>query len=71
MSRMDMISRIHATCIEIGEEKGIEEGEKRGIALGEKRKALATARKMIDKNFPIELISEITGLSGEEIEDLN
>ena len=43
----------------------MEEGRKEG-----KKEKLAIAKKMKDKNMPIEEISEITGLSIEEIEKI-
>ena len=43
------------------------EGEKSGIAKGEKNEKIKIAKKMIAKNIDINTISEITGLSMEEI----
>lgn len=53
-----------------GEKKGRAEGEAIGRAEGEKAKAIETARKMKAKNYPIEDIAEMTGLSAEEIAEL-
>ena len=55
---------------EEGRAEGRVEGEKIGETRGEKNAKLATARVMLSKSFSIELISEITGLSIEEIEEL-
>jgi predicted transposase/invertase (TIGR01784 family) len=67
--------------IEIGREKGIEQGIEQGIAIGreqrldlaiddvEKKKAIEIARKMLNIH-DIKTISEITGLTEEEIEEL-
>ena len=41
-----------------------------GIKQGAKQNAIETAKKMLDKNKPIEEIEEFTGLSQEEIEEL-
>ena len=47
-----------------------EEGKLEGIKTGEKNKAFSMAKTMKSKNMDINLISEITGLSIEEIEKL-
>ena len=49
-----------------GENRGIELGERRG----EKRGKMEAARNMLYKGFDINIISDITGLSREEIERL-
>ena len=54
------------TEISVAEEKGKEEGRKEGI----RQKQLEIAKKMKDKNKPIEEIIELTELSKEEIEKL-
>ena len=46
------------------------EGEARGITIGEVNRAMAMARRMLDRNEPIEQIIEYTGLSREEVEGL-
>lgn len=57
-----------------GEAKGEARGEARGKVIGEAKgkleKARETAKKMREKNFPIEEIIELTGLSRKEIEEL-
>ena len=47
-----------------------EDGVKQGIACGLKEKALEMAKKCLRKEMNIETISELTGLSIEEIENL-
>ena len=47
-----------------------EDGIKQGIARGSKEKALEMAKKCLGKEMSIETISELTGLSIEEIENL-
>ena len=49
-------------------DKGIIEGEARGKIIGEKQ--IEIAKKMLNKNKPIEEIIEFTGLTKEEIERL-
>ena len=51
-------------------EEGFEEGIKEGKLEGEKNKTISMAKTMKLKNMDINLISEITGLSIEEIEKL-
>ena len=46
------------------------EGKEEGLAEGEKKKNLENAKKMKDKGYPITDISDITGLTLEEIEKL-
>ena len=53
-----------------GREKGIAEGRAEGMAEGELKKNLENARKMKKKGYPIDDISEVTGLSAEEINAL-
>ena len=55
---------------ERGIEKGKAEGRVEGLAEGIKQNKIDTARKMQDKNIDINTISEITGLSIEEIDNL-
>ena len=50
----------------IGREEGMKEGRKEG----EKQKQIEIAKKMLNKNKPIEEIIEFTGLTKEEIERL-
>ena len=53
---------------------GREEGRKEGIRIGEKKgqseKAIETARKMLARNYPVNDIADITGLSVKKIEEL-
>ena len=51
-------------------EQGIKQGRIEGIAQGEVSKALEMAKTMKDKDYSIAEISELTGLSVEEIEKL-
>lgn len=53
-----------------GLEKGLKEGLKEGRAEGEHKQAIESARKMLNKGYSKEDISEISGLSIEEIEKL-
>ena len=50
-----------------GRAEGIAEGIEEGIAQGEKRTNLKIVRKMLEKKMDINLISELTGLTEEEI----
>ncbi len=46
------------------------EGIKEGVTEGRKKERIENAKKMKEKNIPIETIVEITGLTKEEIEKL-
>ena len=45
-------------------------GEKRGLIAGERKKAIETAKKLLEKNIPAEIIAECTGLSLKEVNRL-
>jgi predicted transposase/invertase (TIGR01784 family) len=47
--------------------EGIAIGEERGIAIGKLKKARETACTMLTKGLSVEIISECTGLSQEDI----
>ena len=51
-------------------EDGFDEGKLEGIKEGEKNKAVSMAKSMKTKNLDINLISEITGLTIDEIKKL-
>ena len=48
----------------------MEEGEAKGRKEGERKKQIEIARKLLDKNMPIEQITGITDLTREEVEKL-
>ena len=60
--------------IEIGKRDGIEIGKRDGIEIGKndgiQLEKIETAKKMLAKKMPIDVIIEITGLSKKEIEDI-
>ena len=51
-----------------GKKEGYCEGLSDGISQGEHQKAIETAKNMLQKNISVEVISECTGLSLDEIE---
>ena len=53
-----------------GLEKGLERGKKIGRDEGIREEKIHNAKKMLEKNIPVETIIEITGLTKEEIENL-
>lgn len=53
-----------------GEARGEARGRKEGIAEGERNNAVETAKKMLRREMPVDLIIELTGLSGSEINAL-
>ena len=56
--------------IEMGMEKGMEEGMEKGMEKGIEANRLETAKKMLEKSLDMQLISECTGLSLEQVEAL-
>ena len=52
---------------ESGREEGREEGRKEGRAEGSKQKSFDIAKRMLEKGIDIETISELTGLTAEEV----
>ncbi|MCI9586145.1 MAG: hypothetical protein HFH45_05905 [Bacilli bacterium] len=66
--------RVHATLMQNAKEEGLAEGRASGLAegieQGSKQKEINIAQNMLNKNMDIEIISEITGLTKEEIETL-
>ncbi|MEI0540003.1 hypothetical protein R4J07_12065, partial [Brachyspira pulli] len=51
-------------------ELDLKKAKEEGIEQGEKNKAISMAKNMIARNMDINLISELTGLSIQEIEKL-
>ena len=60
----------HKEGLEQGLEIGHESGLKEGIEQGSNNKAMEIAKNMLNQNLDIELISKVTNLSIEEIENL-
>jgi predicted transposase/invertase (TIGR01784 family) len=58
---------VENTRIKIAEEKGIEQG----IEQGAQEKEIAIAKNMLNMNMSLEIISQATGLSKEEIKNIN
>ncbi len=57
-------------CAREAEKRGIECGIERGIERGKNEEKLNNALNMLNKNFPIDDIIYVTGLSKKEIENL-
>ncbi|MEE0878956.1 MAG: hypothetical protein UH788_06735 [Treponemataceae bacterium] len=53
------------------EQRGKKEGYSQGVSDGEYQKAIETAKNMLQKNISVEVISECTGLSLDEIENFS
>jgi len=60
------VARDNASCLSFARKSGIEEGMAKGI----KQNQLAVAKAMKAKGLPLDLISECTGLSPDQIEIL-
>ena len=56
--------------IEKGIEKGLERGLKQGLEQGRYEGQLELIRKMLSRGLPLEVVSDATGLSSEELEAL-
>lgn len=54
-----------------GYKEGWQNGLKDGLEQGQKNKQIEIAKKLLDKKMEISTISEITGLTIQEIEKLN
>ena len=57
----------HKVCKEEGLKEGKEEGIKEGLKEGAKKKSFDIAKRMLEKGINIETISELTGLTAEEV----
>ena len=56
--------------IEIGRQQGRQEGIEQGIKRGELEKQIVIAKNMLKKDFNVSLISEVTGLSIEQLKTI-
>ena len=54
--------------IMLGEKRGEKRGEERGEKRGEMQKTLAIARRMLEKNYPMEQVVDLTMLTKQEVE---
>ena len=57
--------------IMLGEKRGEKHGEERGEKRGEMQKTLAIARRMLEKNYPMEQVVDLTMLTKQEDEELS
>lgn len=58
------------TAFEEGKEEGKEKGKEEGVKIGERQKAIKVVHKSLDLGMDVTTISEISGLSIEEIEQI-
>ena len=56
---------------EQGKEEGLQQGREQGLEQGIKQGKIEIVKKSLEKKLPIETISEITGLSIKEIQEIN
>ena len=52
-------------------DEGIMLGEERGEKRGEMQKTLDIARRMLEKNYPMEQVVDLTMLTKQEVEELS
>jgi len=57
--------------IMLGEKRGEERGEERGKKQGSMNEKLIIARRMLEKNYPMEQIVDLTMLTKQEVEELS
>ena len=57
--------------IMLGEKRGEKRGEERGEKRGEMQKALDIARRMLEKNYPMEQVVDLTMLTKQEVEEFS
>lgn len=70
MTQRNAMMRERSEGFTEGEKKGLAEGRAEGLAEGERKAKLATVSKMLTKGFSIDEISEMTGLTPDEITSL-
>ena len=56
------------TAIDEAREEGLEKGLEQGLEQGHHEGQLELIRKMLSKGLPLEVVSDVTGLSLEELE---
>ena len=54
-----------------GEERGEKRGEERGKKQGSMNEKLIIARRMLEKNYPMEQVVDLTMLTKQEVEELS
>lgn len=69
LMRMDM-KQMEKEAVEEGMKKGMEKGIEKGKIEGEKKEKIETAKRMLEKNIPIETIIEVTQLTEKEINEI-
>ena len=70
-SMCEAIRQMFDEGIMLGEERGEKRGEERGEKRGEMQKALDIARRMLEKNYPMEQVVDLTMLTKQEVEELS
>lgn len=55
---------------EEGKQEGFQEGEQKGKQEGKQEQAKETAKKLLERGFAVSEVSDLTGLSGEEMTNL-
>ena len=61
----------HKQDLEASYDTGLERGIEQGLEQGSKQKELEIAKKLLSQNISVEVISEATGLTVEEIRALS
>ena len=58
------------TAIDEAREEGLEQGLEQGLERGRHEGQLELIHKMLSKGLPLKVVSDVTGLSSEELEAL-
>ena len=69
LMRMDT-KQMEKEAVEEGMKKGMEKGIEKGKIEGERKEKIETAKRMLEKNMPIETIIEVTQLTEKEINEI-
>ena len=64
---MSGLARIEANILKQGLEKGLEQGLEQGLKRGAQARNLAIAEAMFTKDYPIDAVKDITGLSQSDL----
>jgi predicted transposase/invertase (TIGR01784 family) len=68
--QQEKVMEVITSWEQAGREKGLKEGLKEGLEEGLTQASQAIALKMLNKQFPLETIAELTGLTVEQLQGL-
>lgn len=65
-----LVDQIKKKAMEVGHKSGVKEGEEKGLKKGKKEAQVEMAKRLKARGIDIEIIAETSGLSKEEIEEI-